>query len=342
METKKTIEPNIFEFATSELSQDAFICYLMSFGKSECKNTEEYKLAHSFLEHLKIGEDIKEIKRQESHIDVLILTKSHAIILEDKTFSKEHSDQLKRYEERCRDNYPDKEVKMLYFKTGYTDIQEKDKFEKNKIYIFDIDMIINLMNTYQGNNIIINMWKEHIEKIGKDIANANKTIEDIEKFDTYYKLSNMLQRDVYLDKLTKRFKKDFPEVHWYRAGQGRTPHICFQNKDIECPNGQYKIHFGIYIMFRSEPQIVVKQHIYTISDEYRLRIREYNNHPKELEYLQEMKHKFQETIPLNEGWEKKNENKDKLIILEKKVSNIKECIEDIKKLQEIINNIKRS
>ena len=25
-----TIEPNIFEFATSELSQDAFICYLLN------------------------------------------------------------------------------------------------------------------------------------------------------------------------------------------------------------------------------------------------------------------------------------------------------------------------
>ena len=39
-----TIEPNIFEFATSELSQDAFLCYLMSFGKSgyKDKNTEEY------------------------------------------------------------------------------------------------------------------------------------------------------------------------------------------------------------------------------------------------------------------------------------------------------------
>ena len=90
-------------------------------------------------------------------------------------------------------------------------------------------------------------------------------------------------------------------------------------------------------MFRSEAQIVVKQHLY--KDEYRLRIREYKEHPKELEFLQEMKHEFHSRIPSSEGWEKRNENKDKLIILEKKVSKMEECIEDIKKLQEIIINI---
>ena len=335
-----TIEPNIFEFAISELSQDAFICYLMSFGISKYKDTEEYKLAHSFLEQLKIekDEDIIEIKRQENHIDVLILTQSTAIVLEDKTFSKEHSKQLKRYEGKCKKDYPNKEVKLLYFKTGYTDIQEKNKFEEKGIYIFDIEIIINLMNNYLGNNAIIKMWKEYIEKINKNITDAKETIEDIEKFNTYYELSESIQKDVYLDKLTKKFKETFNDVYWYRAGQGRTPHICFQDKYIECQNKAYKIHFGIYIMFRSKAQIVVKQHIY--KDEYRLRIREYKEHPKELEFLQEMKHEFQRHIPLDEGWEKKNENKDKLIIVEKKICDIKKCVEDIKDLQEIINNIK--
>ena len=145
-----TIENNIFKYATSELSQDAFLCYLMSFGKSKYKdtNTEEYKLARSFLKELSVEEDIKEIKRQESHIDVLILTESYAIILEDKTFSKEHSEQLKRYKEKCKKDYPNKEVKLLYFKTGYMDIQEKEKFEEKGVCIFDIEKIINLVDGY--------------------------------------------------------------------------------------------------------------------------------------------------------------------------------------------------
>lgn len=341
-----TIEPNIFEFATSELSQDAFLCYLMSFGKSKYKdtNTEEYKLARSFLKELSVEEDIKEIKRQESHIDVLILTESYAVILEDKTFSKEHSEQLKRYNEICKSKYFDKKVKLLYFKTGYMDIQEKEKFNKDEVCILDIDVISKLMSEYSGNNTVVNMWKEHIEKINKDIAEAKKTITDVEKLNTYYELPNTngdtLQRDVYLDKLTKRLKKDFNDVYWYRAGQGRTPHICFQDTYFKCSDSERcKIHFGIYIMFRNEPQIVVKQHFYTIPEKHRLRLREYSKYGEELKSLQEMKYKFQQSIPLNEGWEKKNENKDKLIILEKKISNITECIKDIKKLQEIIKII---
>ena len=38
-----TIEPNIFDFATSELSQDAFICYLLEFGKNKYKDRKENK-----------------------------------------------------------------------------------------------------------------------------------------------------------------------------------------------------------------------------------------------------------------------------------------------------------
>ena len=338
------IENNIFKYATSELSQDAFLCYLMSFGKSKYKdtNTEEYKLARSFLKELSVEEDIKEIKRQESHIDVLILTESYAVILEDKTFSKEHSEQLKRYNEICKSKYFDKKVKLLYFKTGYMDIQEKEKFNKDEVCILDIDVISKLMSEYSGNNTVVNMWKEHIEKINKDIAEAKKTIEDVTQLGTYYKLSNedMLQKDVYIDKLTKRFKETFNDVYWYRAGQGRTPHICFQDTYFKCScSDRCKIHFGIYIMFRNEPQIVVKQHFYTIPENHRLRLREYHKYSEELKSLQEMKLKFQQSIPSGAGWEKKNENKDKLIILEKKVSKMEECIEDIKKLQEIIKNI---
>ena len=38
-------KPNLFNFATSELSQDAFLCYLFNFAKEEYKeNIKEYEL----------------------------------------------------------------------------------------------------------------------------------------------------------------------------------------------------------------------------------------------------------------------------------------------------------
>lgn len=333
------ITPNIFEFAPSELSQDAFLCYLFSFGKSNYSQTQEYKLAHLFLEKLGIDEDVKDIKHQENHVDVLLITPSYVIILEDKTFSKEHSEQLKRYKENCENKYADKKIKLLYFKTGYTDIQEKDKFDK-EVCIFDIEKIMALIKTYTGNDVIIKMWIENVGKIHEEITSANKGIQNIEDFGTYYNLPNMLQKDVYLDKLTKKLKANFEYAHWYRAGQGRTPHICFSDIYIPCPE-RCKIHFGVYIMFRKEAQIVVKQHFYIVQNDHRLRLREYKQYPQELTFLQEYKRKFQQSITKN-GWEKKNENKDKLIILEKKIDNMASCTEDIKYICDKLSELKNA
>lgn len=46
-------KPNLFNFATSELSQDAFLCYLFSFAKKEYKeNIKEYEFTDFILKEL--------------------------------------------------------------------------------------------------------------------------------------------------------------------------------------------------------------------------------------------------------------------------------------------------
>ena len=220
-----TIKPNIFEFATSELSQDAFLCYVMSFGNNNYNDTAEYALVHSLLEELGIkDEDIEEIKPQENYIDVLILTKSYAIILEDKTFSKEHNKQLKRYIERCKKDYPSKNVKLLYFKTGYTSVQEKEELKEYevelgvKINIFDVKKIVFVTEKYAGNDVIIKMWLEKIREKHNNIKIVENT-DNIAELETYKSFDNPLQQDVYLDLLTQKFKKIFKHAYWYRAAQ---------------------------------------------------------------------------------------------------------------------------
>lgn len=337
-----TIEPNIFEYATSELSQDAFLCYLLSFGSSNYSKTEEYKLARSFLKELHIEEDIEEIKRQKSHIDVLILTQKYAVVLEDKTFSKEHSEQLKRYVEKCKNDYPNKNVKLLYFKTGYTSIQEKDELNKYeadigiKIDIFDVKRIVSVSKKYDGNDVIIKMWLEKIREKYNNIKNVENT-NGIDKLENYTPFDNQLQQDVYLDLLTQEFKKNFKRAYWYRAGQGITPHIRLEERYIPYNSEHYEIHFGIYIMFRKEAWIIVKEHLYNEGHKYRFKLyeKEYTKYKDELDNL---KHNLQQAIT-DDGWEKKNEDKDKLIILKKKIINMENCIKDIKKLQEIIKII---
>lgn len=101
-------QPNIFDYATSELSQDAFICYLLAFGKEKYKEQfpREYALAHKFLEKCGIeeNEEIITVQRQVEHIDVLIVTAEHILIIEDKTYTNEHDDQIIRYVKNIRSN----------------------------------------------------------------------------------------------------------------------------------------------------------------------------------------------------------------------------------------------
>ncbi|MBE6446089.1 MAG: hypothetical protein E7021_01600 [Alphaproteobacteria bacterium] len=118
--------PNIFDYATSELSQDAFLCYLLAFGKEKYKMDfpKEYMLAHKFLAKCGIDEkeEILSVGQQVEHIDVLIITTSHILIIEDKTYTDEHDDQIIRYVKNMRKSEEkflnDKKIKVCFLKTG--------------------------------------------------------------------------------------------------------------------------------------------------------------------------------------------------------------------------------
>ena len=118
------VKPNIFDYATSELSQDAFLCYLLEFGMDKYKDLFpcEYDIAHRFLEKcgLPYVEKIIEIRKQEQNIDVLVITPSYLLIIEDKTSTKEHGNQIIRYVEKLKDDSvlcSNRIIKVCYLKT---------------------------------------------------------------------------------------------------------------------------------------------------------------------------------------------------------------------------------
>src|SRR5207253_325783 len=125
-----TVEfPNIFEFATSELSQDAFICWLASWADPAFRPQDEalHTTATAFLDRLlEVGGSPKpaeyrsvEVHRQVDDIDVLFRVNGDtAIIIEDKTNTKDHSGQLVRYKSVVGDKYPGDQIAGVYLKTG--------------------------------------------------------------------------------------------------------------------------------------------------------------------------------------------------------------------------------
>lgn len=131
---------NLFSFATSELSQDAFICWLLSWAdpthatSEPALNQTGILLLNRLLDLCGVSKPAKyervEVKKQFQHIDVLVVINDRlAIIIEDKTFTKHHSGQLKRYLDEVTAKFGKDNVAAIYFKTGdqssYEDVKRE-------------------------------------------------------------------------------------------------------------------------------------------------------------------------------------------------------------------------
>lgn len=148
------LTPNLFNYATSELSQDAFLLWLLDWAnpdyeKADC---ELHKAAQVFVRKMiDIPNDwqIKSVKcyKQKYHIDVLaVINGEYALIIEDKTATKEHGKQIKKYS-NCLKKDPEFRKLMqrcVYYKSGNESRASIRKLE----------------NFYEGKNLKIMMRKE--------------------------------------------------------------------------------------------------------------------------------------------------------------------------------------
>lgn len=126
MNKSKFTGPNIFQFATSELSQDAFLLWLVSWAQANSKNDEPMiEVGRSFISSIfqKANIDITGdivvdwVSKQEHQIDVLFqINDQYIIIIEDKTYSKQSPHQLKKYYDYVVSKYGDKQIIPIYFK----------------------------------------------------------------------------------------------------------------------------------------------------------------------------------------------------------------------------------
>ena len=188
---------NIFEFATKELSQDAFLCWSINWLNGSV-NGPLYDYAKSMLD-LFLGEnkedyycDVK-IFRQYEKIDVLVMFKdekgkSHALIIEDKTNTSEHGDQMQRYEKKLKEKIPqdeslkayvNPEIHLAYVKTGImydADIRMVDKGAN----VVDIDMLLKVIYPFAVLDIseILIYFYEYIESIKNGRLNTEEQIKN--------------------------------------------------------------------------------------------------------------------------------------------------------------------
>lgn len=176
------MRPNIFEIATKELNQDAFITWLLQFADSKCKATDELlnECGKSFVYQLirkqqpTFDQPILKVNagRQWENIDVWAeINDKYLIIIEDKTYTSHHSNQLTRYkttaEEWCIKNNYEKPI-CIYLKTGNESQSSLNAIVNEGFAIFNRVDFINLLEQFKTtqNNIFLD-FLERLTRIEK-------------------------------------------------------------------------------------------------------------------------------------------------------------------------------
>ena len=162
---------NLFSFATSELSQDAFICWCLNW--INYPNEELYPMAKDIFSNLLEEKDLEnekiEILRQYKKIDVLIILKKSkkAYIIEDKTYTSEHSNQINKYRETIKNEFKEEinNIRTVYFKTGFW-------FSYDDLVLADIrinrEKFLEIIRKYKGKNPILDDYCEYFERVTED------------------------------------------------------------------------------------------------------------------------------------------------------------------------------
>ncbi|MFA3905178.1 hypothetical protein [Fusobacterium nucleatum] len=155
---------NLFTFATSELSQDAFICWCLNW--INYPNEILYPMAKDIFSNLlkeekNLENEEIEIRRQYKKIDVLVILKNSkkAYIIEDKTNTFENN-QIIRYKEAIKNEIDT--MKTVYFKTGFWFSDDDSVLADIKINREDF---LGILNKYRGKNQILDDYCEYFERV---------------------------------------------------------------------------------------------------------------------------------------------------------------------------------
>ena len=195
--------PNIFDYATKELSQDALICWLVACARDA--DGELRALGLDFVRALmRAGErtmidtrndrqlsydgdcEVVEVlcgpKQQYGKIDVYFLAAVDgnrvSFLIEDKTHTEMHGNQLERYRGIvARDEIEEKFVKAVYLKTGYVFDDEREKAEHDGYAVFDAENMLAFLDGggRSGAHEIVSQYADYmtaqVDRRRKAVAN---------------------------------------------------------------------------------------------------------------------------------------------------------------------------
>lgn len=197
---------NLFDFATKELSQDAFLRWVLC----HCADEDLSEFSCEFISFLTNGDlslkknDVSKVvvRPQMGKLDIIVQIntvddKRYLVAIEDKTNSIEHN-QLNRYNEVISEKYPSVDyVYRCYYKTEEMTKSERDRVNQSGWNIIEYDAIIAFWEKYLlSENLIIKQYaesitskqivKKELEKLLKDYQKSQSQTVSSMKFDSKY------------------------------------------------------------------------------------------------------------------------------------------------------------
>ncbi len=166
-------KPNLFQFATSELSQDAFICWLASCADASVDDKELRDAGTRFLSALLATQNLSlpntpsiRVYRQLDRIDVAVeINESIIVLIEDKVGTADHSGQLKRYLEAARVRFPIHDVVPIYIQTyiqpGYEGVRAAGFSVLTRRDLMDLLPL-------NASDSVLLQFREHLEILDQD------------------------------------------------------------------------------------------------------------------------------------------------------------------------------
>ncbi|MBR6081033.1 MAG: PD-(D/E)XK nuclease family protein [Treponema sp.] len=188
-------KPNIFDYATSELSQDAFFAWLLRWAEDGLEREDKYlhdcalnllkvffeeyyndyhsSLGASFLKDIQKFKFVNSIKFvdvncQKKRIDLWLTIETYKetyyLVIEDKIHSTQHDNQLKTY----RSYFSEDEKKrtcFVYLKTGKLIKGEKKVIKEEKYSLFDLNSVYNVLKECQSKNEIFCSYFSKLEAV---------------------------------------------------------------------------------------------------------------------------------------------------------------------------------
>lgn len=169
--------PNLFSIATKELSQDAFLTWLIQWAAPEFRdlNPGLAGVATDFVTHLIAlkGETPAELTkvtagRQWENIDVWAeVNDTHLIIIEDKVGTGEHSGQLARYrqigEDWCQER--SRTLVCVYIKTQSDSGPNLRRVAEQGYAVLDRRDLLRLLDAHEVQSDIYNDFRDRLREI---------------------------------------------------------------------------------------------------------------------------------------------------------------------------------